>query len=505
MWLWPVLLVALLSAVCFLTRIYWRLRHPNFGNDTWSHLGTAREIRRNRFRAPPTSGIHYTDGPWDYPPVLPYLIALFPEKRALGASRHIPAVFDTLSCAATGIFLFLVVQWGRFPWPLDQGHLLAAVPAELLLPALGMLGWTFSPMMAIDTFQHLSPRPIGNFLMVITIILMLAYSWSPRWELLAMMLIPVTLIYLSHKFTLQALTFLNFGIALFLRQPWFLVVQGIGFLAAVAFSGGYYLRVIRGHLAFMKYYIRNGPEKYPGKYGINRERLLKILKLDLTGNPFIYFLAPVLWLGGWPPDILTAMALTMVVVYLLVSLNPLLFLGEPERYFETAAFPLAVSVPLFLVSRAAEGRELLLWALFAALAALGAARIYREMKGREEQMADRGRVIEHYVDPEWLEACEFMKKSPGQRILTVPEYAQWATGYFTGKQVQGSESAFQYSEYMEEFPATPQNIQTLVRKYQVDLIFAARAASKGFDFSFAREGFANERYLVYETGEPVSR
>lgn len=499
MWLQAALLVILLSALCFATRIYWRLKHPNFGNDTWSHLAVARAIRKNRYRLPETSGIHFNDGPWDYPPLLPYLMALFPEKRALGASKYIPAVFDTLSCAATGAFLFLVVQWDRLPWPLDPGNLLNAIPAGLLVPALGMLIWTFTPMTAVDTFQHLSPRPLGNFFMVLTVMLMFLYYWDPRWEYLALMVVPVTLIHLSHKFTLQALTFLNIAVALFLRQPWFLVIQGIGLIAAVLVSGGHYVRVLRGHLAFMDYYRRSGARKYPGKYGLHRERLMKIIKLDLTGNPWIYFLIPVLVLGGWPPDLASAMALSMAACYLLVSLNPLLFLGEPERYFETATFPLAFTIPFFLTGRTVGGWELHLWALFAALLALGAVRIWREMRGREEQMADRTRVIEHHVDKPWLGACDFMRGHPGRRIITIPEYAQWATHYFTGKQVQGTESALEYGRHMEEFPATPANIGSLVEKYRVDLVLAARAASAGFDFSPWRKAFENDRYVVYDT------
>jgi len=496
MLLWAALLVVLLSVLCFFTRIYWRLKYPNFGNDTWSHLGVARAIRKNGYRVPATAGIHFTDGPWDYPPFLPYLIAAFSEKRALGASKYIPAVFDTLSCAAAGLFLyFLPSMFSR--WAV--GDTFAGVPPELLLPALGMLVWTFTPMTAVDTFQHLSPRPIGNFFMVLTMMLMFLYSWDPRWPYLALMLVPVTLIYISHKFTLQALTILNIGVAILLRQPWFLVVEALGFVAAVAVTGGYYLRVFRGHLAFMNYYRVKGAKKYPGKYGLHRERMMKILKLDLTGNPWIYFLVPVLWLGGWPLELLTVMALTMIAAYLLVSLNPLLFLGEPERYFETATFPLAGLIPLFLAGSFLGPWRAFMWALFLAFLALGAFRIFREMRGREEQMSDKGKVMEHYVDPAWLEACEFMKRQPGDRIITVPEYAQWATHYFTGKLVQGTESAREYGRHMDEFPPTPGNIAGLVKKHRVELVLASRAAAKGFDFSFGKRVFENERYLVYDT------
>jgi hypothetical protein len=91
-----------------------------------------------------------------------------------------------------------------------------------------------------------------------------------------------------------------------------------------------------------------------------------------------------------------------------------------------------------------------------------------------------------------------MKEQAGQRVLTVPEYSQWATYYFTGKQVQGSESACRYSQYMEEFPATPSSLRGLVLKYRVDLVLLARAASQGYDLSFAKRVFENERYLVYD-------
>ena len=129
----------------------------------------------------------------DYPPLLPYLVALFPDKRALGASKYIPAVFDTLSCAFTGIFLHLLPSmWVR--WPVDPTALGLPVGPELVLPALGMLIWTFTPMTAIDTFQHLSPRPMGNFFMVLTVILMFLFHRDPRWEYLALMVVPVALI-----------------------------------------------------------------------------------------------------------------------------------------------------------------------------------------------------------------------------------------------------------------------------------------------------------------------
>lgn len=511
MWVWAALLIAVLSAACFLTRALWRLWHPLFGNDTWYHLMAARAIRNNRFRVPQSIGMHFNRGDWDYPPLLSYILAAMKPNTALKFGGYLPAVFDTASCAVLGVFLAwlpgseLMLYWPAMlpggAGPSGAPSILGvALPAGILLPLLGMTIWILTPMTCIDAFQHLSPRPLANLWMLLAMLLSLLHFLTGDWRLLIAMLVPVTLIYLTHKFTLQALTMLNIGLLVYARDPLYLAIQGAGFLLAVALSGGYYLKVLRGHLAFMNFYRTRGAVKYPGKYGLHRQRLMKIVRLDTTGNPWLFFLIPLLWLGNWPPSILVVMALTMAVAYLLVSLNPLLFLGEPERYFESAAFPLAVVIPIFLLAAGAWA-----WIAFLAVMLVGAARIFREMRGREEQMSDSARVIEHYIDPDWKEACDFMRGRPGKRILTVSEYFQWGTAFFAGKPTQGTEAAAEYGNYNEEFPATPENLQALVQKYQIDIIFVARAASNGFDFSFARQVFANGRYVVYETGKPVSR
>lgn len=497
MWYWAVLLISILGALCFSTRIIWRLKYRHFGNDTWGLLNIARSIRRHRFRLPRIIGNYFNDEKdWDYPPVFPYLLAAMGERTALRVNGYIPAAIDTISCAATGAFL----AWLPFSGLVTVGAGWPALPgmdradsAMLLLPVLGMLVVIFTPMTCIDSFQHLSARPLANLWMILSLMAVFVYSRSGDWRLLVVMLPPVTLIYLTHKFTLQALTFILFGLAVYLRDPCPLAVLGSGLLLAVLFTGGHYLKVLRGHLAFLDFYRRMGARKYPSKYAVDRNRLRKLVRLDATGNPWLYMLVPVLWLGGWPPDMLAFASLIMVATYFLVSLNPLLFLGEPERYFEAATFPLAVVIPLFLL-----GAGWLPWSVYLALLALSAVRIVREMKGREEQMFDKTRVIEHYVDPEWLQACEFMKKRPGERIITIPENLQWATSYFTGKTTQGTNSAAQYIPYMEEFPATPRNLRALVAKYDVDMVFCARSSLEGFDLSWARQVFENARYRVFD-------
>ena len=497
MWTWAALLIGLLCTLCFSTRILWRLKYRYFGNDTWGLLNIARSIRAHRFRMPRTIGNYFNDTKdWDYPPLFPYLLALMKEETALEVNGYIPALLDTLSCAIVGIFLSWLPLSGLVTvgsgWPVLPG-LDGTATASVLLPALGMLVVVFTPITCIDSFQHLSARPLANLLTILTLMLMFLYHATGGWIYLVLMLAPVTLIYLTHKFTLQALTFLNIGLLVALRQPWFILVQAAGFLLAVGFSGGHYLKVFRGQLAFLNYYRKMGAEKYPGKYAVDRQRLSKMARLDATSDPWIYFLIPLLLLRSWPPDMLTVAALTMVVAYLMITLNPLLFLGEPERYLETAAFPMAMLIPVFLL-----GSPLWAWALFGALLCLSLFRIYREMKGREEQMRDKSRVIEHFVDPEWLEACRVMRECSGNNILTVPENLQWATSYFTRKRTQGTNNAVQYMDYMGEFPATPQNIRALVAKYDIDMVFVAKAAMKGYDLSFARLIYENERYGVFE-------
>jgi hypothetical protein len=498
MWPWPVFLIALLSGLCFSTRIVWRIAYPQFGNDTWGLLNIARSIRRHSFRLPRIIGNYFNDEEdWDYPPLFPYILATMEEKTALRVNGYIPAAIDTVTCAVTGAFLAWLPGSGLIAvgltWPVMPG-LDAVETAALVMPAVGMLTVIFTPMTYIDSFQHLSARPLANLWMALALMALYVYSMSGDRLALVLMMAPVTLIFVTHKFTLQALVFLLMGASVYMRDPLPLAVLGAGFLLAVLFTGGHYLKVLRGHLAFLNFYRMMGARKYPGKYAIDRERLRKLVRLDATGNPWIYMLVIVLWSGGWPPGLLAVLALVSVTVYLLVSLNPLLFLGEPERYFEAAMFPLAVLIPLVLM-----GGSWLPWLIFLALLVLCSARIVREMGGREEQMFDKTRVIEHFVDPEWLRACEFMKGRPGSRIITVPENLQWATSYFTGKQTQGTNSALQYIPYMEEFPATPQNLRELAVKYRVDMIFMAKASMNGYDMLFAKKTFENERYIIYDS------
>jgi hypothetical protein len=497
MWLYSALLIVLLSVVCLYSRIAWRLKYPLFGNDTWGLLNISRSIQRHGFRLPKIIGNYFNDKEdWDYPPLFPYVLALMSEKTALRVNGYIPGIIDTLSSVVCGAFLAWLPTSGLIPVAGSTfviPGMDAIESAGILYPTIGMLIVIFTPMMCIDSFQHLSARPLANLWMILALIPAYLYFLTHQWMWLALMVPPLTLIFMTHKFTLQALVFLIAGVSLYTLDPAYLLILGAGFIAALAVTGGHYSKVLRGHLSFLNFYRRMGAEKYPGKYAIDRQRLMKIIKLDATGDPWLFMLIPMIWFDG-PSNFLMVIAVSMVVIYFLTSLNPLLFLGEPERYFETATFPMAVLLPFFIFRTG-------LWSLvlFLGLLVLSIVRIFREMRGREEQMFDKTLVIEHYVDDELLKACKFMKKHPGKRIITVSEMLQWATSYFTDKETQGCNCASQFSRYMSEFPAEPKNIKTLIEKYRVDMVLIAKASSKGFNLSFADPVFENDRYLVYDT------
>jgi len=468
-------MIFIFSCVLFIHRTWWRVKYPRAGYDTWYHITAARAIRKNKYRVPERTGQHFNRGRWDYPPLFPYLLSVLSDEAVVRYHYLIPPIFDLFSFITVEMF---IVMSGAGP--------LGVVVAGMI--------YIFTPIVAIDVIQHTTPRPLGNFLFNMALALQLSYYFNGDWRFLVAALVPVILICLTHKFTLQAQILISAALAIFSQNIAFVLVTGAGILLAAAVSGGHYFTVLRGHLAFLNYYRTAGRKKYPDMYAVDRRRLMKILRLDSTASPALLLLVAVPLLGI-PMDVFIFLAACFVAIYAVVSLNQFLFLGEPERYLELATIPVVMTA-LELPSKIPV---LLLLSLVALTSIIGQYRIHRELRSRERMITDKNTAFEHYADDELLEACDFMRSYPGDRILTVPEYMQGGVFYHTGKMTQGTESAREYGEYMKEFPATPATIRDLVRKYGVDLVFLGKAACKDFDMSFARPVFENARYAIYDT------
>jgi hypothetical protein len=338
----------------FFLQSYPRFFNKLFGVDVWTRLLEVDHVRKSGHRIPveKLSGQFIVDGYFDYPPLFPILLSYFSKKRLLAIQGFVAPFFDALQVAL--VYVVTVALTGNHLY----GYL-----AQLLYAA--------TPMIAIEN-SYLTPRSFGylNFSLA-TIPLLLSYHWQNSWLGLVGLFFACTL-FLSHRFALQSFFFLTIFFTFYLNRPIFIQAFLVGFVIALILTKGYYLRVLKGHLFNIYFWIHNLDFRFAHQV---RGVLKKETKTDLVGNIYKYLsiFSPIAIFGtnpwavsalvvigaqifGWfivPPLMLTFavwVAFFYCVAVFVLKVKYLMPIGEGYRYMEMATVP-SVILSVFVLDR----------------------------------------------------------------------------------------------------------------------------------------------------------
>jgi hypothetical protein len=340
------LISIIIPLISYLLQVWPRIFKKNFGVDVWTRLLEIDHIRKNNHKIPQQklAKQFIIEGYFDYPPFFPTLLSFVPKDKLLKIEGFIAPVFDALQVL---LVYFVAVFITNNPY--------------LALAAQGI--YMLTPMIALEN-SYLTPRSLGylNFSLAVTPLLLYYYFQLP--VLLFTGLFFSVSIFLTHRFATQSFLFISIFFTFFLKSTLFINVFLGSFIMAIAVTRGYYLRVLKGHLSNIYFWVKNLDYRFAHQIrGLKKENK----KTDWVGQiyRFLSMFSPiaVFGLNPWAASGFIALLLTHFGV---ISLTPILNsfvawtlffyffgvlvlkikylmpIGEGQRYMEMATLPSAI-------------------------------------------------------------------------------------------------------------------------------------------------------------------
>ncbi len=225
--------ILLIFITAFFLRSYLLLKYKWVGKDSFYHFIVAQEIRKNK-SLPKVINRFIVPEEYNYPPLLHVLLSFFPKKYH-SVAQYLGPISD-MGCGAT-IFFFCSYVF--------------SLKITIIVTAL----YLFTPMTIDDSFSF-TPRSFANWLMVISVLSLFRYLLYGSVATFISSIIFATLVLLTHRLTTQSLIFVILALSIAFRSFAPLWIITLAFLLAATFTKGYYLRVISGHINFLKVFGR---------------------------------------------------------------------------------------------------------------------------------------------------------------------------------------------------------------------------------------------------------
>lgn len=367
-WLWLVLLVV----ITFVTRAFPRfIFRDSKDSDTWYHLLAAKRIRENRMRIPRTLKGALIPHIYDYPYLLHWILALFPRKfRDSYVEPFIGSFVDVL----LSIAIFEFAYYFSTKWYTNLDSNIVAILSTALFITIPAMTAEFTGPRSTSA----NTRPLGELFFTLSFMFAAIYIWDSNIWSLVFCLFFAGLIPITSKFGVQALLFISIIAGILLRSWLILILPFAGMLIALIISKGYYATICSGQVQHLIHYFKVAQKTFSGVSNRNRWQDVISLPRDLLKEPKkafrtlnyynSYFIAllriPLLVFVFWITinqreilfkpsgnQFLTFWLLGSIIVFLLTSLRPFLFLGESERYLNFAVTPIVLLPIIYALNK----------------------------------------------------------------------------------------------------------------------------------------------------------
>lgn len=334
------LVVPLLS---FILQSYPRLFNKLFGVDVWTRLLETDLVRRSKHRIPhqKLADQYIIDGYFDYPPVFPTLLSFISKKRLMVIQGFIAPLIDSLQVILVYFAAFYIT-----------GNPFISITAQLM--------YALTPMIAIEN-SYLTPRSLGYLNFSLAVLPLLLFYFNHAWYFYIFGVLFTTLLFLTHRFAIQSYLFITIFFTFFLNTGIFIQSLILGFVLALLFTKGYYLRVLKGHAFNIYFWVKNLDFRFAHQVrGVIKEDT----KTDFVNR--IYTILSVfspIAIFGLNPWALSSFVIIIFYYFKLIAISPLLLamsawilffyvlgvivlkikhlmpIGEGQRYMEMATVP----------------------------------------------------------------------------------------------------------------------------------------------------------------------
>ncbi|MCK4518743.1 MAG: hypothetical protein KAU12_01360 [Candidatus Omnitrophica bacterium] len=473
--LYDLFITLFIASIGFLIQVYPRIRNRYFGVDTWKLLEMA-DIIRKRGKLPKTMTDKYLiDGPFDYPPVFLYILSFFRkdflEKNQWWISPFISALH--------GIIVFIVTYF---------------LTRNLLIASIAQLVYCLTPIIIIESSQ-LSVRTFSQLIFSLTLLTILLSAHYQKPALFLLTLFMSVILILSHKFALQALVFLCVALSVWSFNFIYISIPFLAVLIAIVVSKGYYLTVLRGHLAILNFWRENIDYRFAHQIrGVKSKQnknpdfinkvcnlLQRIPLLSLFGsNPFVFLLflmfclvekTTALSFAKVLPSVYDLLVVWSVSLFgaavFVILIKPIRFLGEAERYLEYSAAPTAILLSVLFYG-AFSGKYSIIYSVVFIIWAFALTYMPTLLIQRKLVLKDQERSIREDL---WKMMNYINNLNEDVRIATIPLYLISPVSYFVKCKILSTESALAHPKKLKDFcPILRKPLEDIFSRYQINYL-----------------------------------
>lgn len=464
----PFSIALIIPFFSFLLQSYPRFFNKYFGVDVWTRLIEIEHVRKAGHKIPGkiTKGF-IIEGFFDYPILFPWLFSFFPKKLLLKIERFVSPFFDALQ----NIFVFFIAY-----------HLTGNVQISLV----SQLIYSLIPIIPIEN-SYLTPRSLGYFNFTLAFYPLLLYHMFGNPVLLTIGLFFTTTLFLTHRFALQSFLFICIFFSIIDKTFLYILVFISGFAIATVVTRGYYLRVLRGHLANIYFWVRNFEYRFAHQIYADKKQK----KVDWVGKIYALLptLSPIFILGTnvWAAsaflylylyyfnqisilknEMLFKMSLWVFFFYVVGSIvlkvKRLIPVGEGQRYLEMATVPSSIlSAVLFFHFYTQYGSVIIILFVLALVANLTLI-LFAQIKGI---IADKNRSL----TPDLKKTFNFINKLKlTPRIICIPHQITTMTVYNTKADVLVNADNPGLMKIMDFYPVLKKPILELTKRYKLDYL-----------------------------------
>lgn len=466
------LLIGLIfSVINFLFQIRPRIYNRYFGVDTWRNLSIADYIRDHK-RLPDFLPKYMISGPYDYPPFICILLALLPKKFVEEYQGFISPFIDSIH----NFFVFIV------------SYLLTG---DIRISILVQLIHILTPGVVMEN-SSLTARGLGSFMFSLSFLSAVLYSVYNSFPLLIAAIFFTVILLFTQKMASQTMFFICIFFSLIEFNILYIGIFLISVLLAVIVSAGFYLRVLKGQLAVLKYFRIIIKDRYAHQVRGNTPALQSkdfvgkinwmigkypILAL-VSANPFMFIVFiigiaslfyPALGPGTVPVSIFTnKFILWIMALYIFgfatAQIKPLQFLGEGVKYLTYGVFPAAFIISLNVFSYANN-----FFSLFVILTMVGCL-LQILILQNNAIIKDNMRT----VTPKLRNIMNYLQNIQGEvRLATMPFSLSDTVAYFTKCNILSSDSGYvlgNSQDYLDYYPVIRKPLDEIFEKYKINYL-----------------------------------
>lgn len=488
------LIIVFISVVliCFILRAVIFYGSKGYGCDVFYFLTCRRNLIKNK-KLPIILHNYLLDieEQW-YPPLFTLLLCLIPEKVLHKYHWLLNPIIDCIHALLLMAVVFFITD-------------------DIWCTLIAGIFYSTSPALIVES-TSMNVRPLTSILFSSCLLFLYVSLSSKSMIFMIVTILLCGLLMLTHKLSIQGIVPILMLLSIMYKTAVPLILFIVSVLVVYILTGGFYKKILRGHIDILKFWRRNlhnlgahqwydsslyaKPHTSTLMYKKGITGILKLVKIIGGYNPLIILLVLIIFLD--PRFVFTNTTFARfcflwitgiyAVVCVTVFIPMLRFLGEGWKYIKYAVFPSSVFIALWCVMR-------LYTMTWYTVSLIGCFAIISSGMSIVLIVRMRKSLTMGQINQSFMEMLEFIRENNIDRIMCVPTHLCDAVVYYCDKKVLWGTHNSNYETVEEFFPVIKKPVEYFIQTYQLQAVLI----NKNY---FSLDIFKNNNVL-YQSGEYI--